>query len=43
VHQVVIVIEDGKVGIAAKRDNRATGQRRRKSSQNANVDAPAHD
>ena len=32
VHQVVIVIEDGKVGIAAKRDARATGQRRRKHS-----------
>ena len=30
VHQVVIVVEDGVVGIAAKRDNRATGQRRRK-------------
>ncbi len=30
VHQVVIVIDDGKVGIAAKRDNRATGQRRRR-------------
>jgi len=34
VHQVVIVIDDGKVGIAAKRDNRATGQRRRKSLPN---------
>lgn len=31
VHQVAIVIEDGKVGFAAKRDNRATGQRRRNS------------
>ena len=30
VHQVVIVIEDSKVGIAAKRDARATRQRRRK-------------
>lgn len=40
VHQVVIVIEDGKVGIAAKRDARATGQRRRKHSRmNAHVEA----
>jgi len=30
VHQVVIVVNKGKVGIAAKRDNRATGQRRRR-------------
>lgn len=30
VHQVVIVVEGGKVGIAARRDRRATGQRRRK-------------
>jgi len=29
VHRVVIVVEDGKVGMAAERDNRATGQRRR--------------
>lgn len=32
VHQVVIVVEGGEVGIAAKRDARATGQRRRKHS-----------
>ena len=42
VHQVAIVIEDGKVGIAAKRDARATGQRRRKHSRmNVRVSAPA--
>jgi hypothetical protein len=29
VHQVVFAVEDGKLGMAAKRDNRATGQRRR--------------
>ncbi len=41
VHQVVIVIEDGKVGIAAKRDTRATGQRRRNHSpQNATAQTP---
>jgi hypothetical protein len=41
VHQVVIVIEDGKVGIAAKRDARATGQRRRKHSpENARAMTP---
>jgi hypothetical protein len=32
VHQVVFVVEGGEVGIAAKRDARATGQRRRKHS-----------
>lgn len=31
VHQVAIVSEDGKIGIAAKRDNRATGQRRKRN------------
>jgi len=30
VHRVVIVVENGEIGIAAERDNRATGQRRRK-------------
>lgn len=39
VHQVVIVVEEGKIGIAAKRDNRATGQRRRKHSwQNSSIE-----
>jgi len=36
VHQVVI--EEGKVGIAAKRDNRATGQRRRVKAKGKGVD-----
>ena len=30
VHDVVWVVEDGKLTMAAKRNNRATGQRRRK-------------
>ena len=29
VHDVVFVVEDGKLGMAAMRNNRATGQRRR--------------
>jgi len=29
VHRVVFVVEDGRLGMAAERDNRATGQRRR--------------
>ena len=29
VHNVIIVEEDGEIGMAAERDNRATGQRRR--------------
>ncbi|MCK5609987.1 hypothetical protein KAR91_49395 [Candidatus Pacearchaeota archaeon] len=29
VHDVIIVEEDGEIGMAAKRNNRATGQRRR--------------
>jgi len=41
VHQVVIVVEGGEVGIAAKRDARATGQRRRKHSRmNVQTDTP---
>ena len=30
VHDVVFVVEDGKLGMASKRNNRATGQRRRR-------------
>ena len=32
VHDVVFVVEDGKLGMAASRNNRATAQRRRREN-----------
>ena len=32
VHDVVFVVEDGKLGMAARRNNRATAQRRRQKN-----------
>lgn len=36
VHQIVLVVDGGSIGIAAKRDNRATAQRRRKRTATTN-------
>lgn len=37
VHDIVWVYEDGKLGMAAKRNNRATAQRRRNKGHNAEI------
>lgn len=35
VHDVIFAYEDGKLAMAAKRNNRATGQKRRKNNNNS--------
>ena len=37
VHRVVFVVEEGKLGMATERDNRATGQRRRHMKKIADI------
>lgn len=42
VHDFVFVSEDGKpIGVAARRNERATGQRRRNATKRHNVNSPA--